>query len=123
MRKKRAYVALDLGAESGRVMLAEFDGEHISLSEVYRFANKPVRVLDHLHWPLLELWRAVKAGLAKVAMVRAITPQDPRWHETRHLLRSPRDSELRPASLHPSERTGSGVPLVVPTLHRRSSGT
>lgn len=67
MRKKRAFVALDLGAESGRVMLAEFDGEHISLSEVYRFANRPARVLDHLHWPLLELWREIKAGLAKVA--------------------------------------------------------
>ena len=67
MAKKTRYVALDLGAESGRVMLAEFDGDRLSLSESYRFANRPVRVLDGLHWDVLGLWRDIQTGLGKVS--------------------------------------------------------
>ena len=67
MASKRGFVALDLGAESGRAMLAEFDGHRLRLSEVYRFANRAVQVLDHLHWDVLRLWDEIKTGLAKVA--------------------------------------------------------
>lgn len=67
MAGTRAYAAIDLGAESGRAMLAAFDGSRLSLSEVYRFANRPVRVLDHLHWNVLGLFQDIKAGLARIA--------------------------------------------------------
>lgn len=67
MAKTRKFVALDLGAESGRVMLAQFDGARLELSDVYRFANRPIRVLDHLHWNVLQLFDEVKTGLARVA--------------------------------------------------------
>ena len=36
-------VAVDLGAQSGRVALGRFDGERLSVSEVHRFPNVPVR--------------------------------------------------------------------------------
>jgi sugar (pentulose or hexulose) kinase len=61
------FVALDLGAESGRTMLADFDGEHLCLSEVYRFPNFPICVLDHLHWNVLQLWGEIKSGLGKAS--------------------------------------------------------
>ena len=59
----RNVAAVDLGAESGRVMLAHFDGARVSLEEAHRFPNRPVRVRGHLFWDVLDLWREVMAGL------------------------------------------------------------
>lgn len=59
--------AVDLGAESGRVMRAAFDGRRLSLEEVHRFPNVPVRVLDSLHWDPLWLFSEIKRGLAACA--------------------------------------------------------
>ena len=36
------YIAIDLGAESGRVILGTLDSERIQLEEIHRFANGPV---------------------------------------------------------------------------------
>jgi rhamnulokinase len=57
--------AVDLGAESGRVMLARFDGQRLSIEEVHRFPNRPVTVRGHRLWNLLGLWDEVLAGLRK----------------------------------------------------------
>ena len=62
MSSQLEFLALDLGAESGRAMLGQFDGERIQLSEVYRFPNGPVRLLDGLHWDALRLWSEIKQG-------------------------------------------------------------
>ena len=40
----RYVLALDLGASSGRAMLAAYDGEKIRLREVHRFSNDPVAI-------------------------------------------------------------------------------
>jgi rhamnulokinase len=58
------FLALDLGAESGRAMLGQFDGERLQLSQVHRFPNEPVRLPDGLHWDVLRLWSEVKQGIA-----------------------------------------------------------
>ena len=58
------FLAFDLGAESGRAMLGRFDGERLSLEEVHRFPNGPVRVFDSLHWDVLRLFDEMKKGLA-----------------------------------------------------------
>ena len=65
MSRQFSFLALDLGAESGRAMLGQFDGERIQLSEVYRFPNGPVRLPDGLHWDVLRLWSEIKQGLAR----------------------------------------------------------
>jgi rhamnulokinase len=59
------FLALDLGAESGRAMLGRFDGSRLELSEVHRFANVPVCLPDGLHWDILHLWTEIKHGLAR----------------------------------------------------------
>jgi rhamnulokinase len=59
------YLAVDLGAESGRVVLGRFDGGRVSLEEVHRFPNTPVRLPDALHWDVLCLHSEIKNGLAK----------------------------------------------------------
>jgi rhamnulokinase len=60
-----AYLAVDLGAESGRAVLGRFDGERIILEEVHRFPNMPIRLPDGLHWDVLGIAREVKDGIAK----------------------------------------------------------
>ncbi|MFB7897554.1 rhamnulokinase family protein [Streptomyces xiamenensis] len=59
----RDFAAVDLGASSGRVMLARAGGGELSLREAHRFANRPVRVLGTLHWDVLALWDGVLTGL------------------------------------------------------------
>jgi rhamnulokinase len=61
------YLAIDLGAESGRGLLGRFDGERLALEELHRFPNGPSRVYDTLHWDLPRLWQEVKTALAKAA--------------------------------------------------------
>lgn len=57
-------IAVDLGAESGRVMRADFDGERLSLSEVNRFSNTAVRARGTLYWDVLRQWRHIAEGIA-----------------------------------------------------------
>ena len=57
--------AVDLGATSGRVMLGHVGSDQLSLEEVQRFPNEPVRTTDGLHWSILELYRNVLIGLRK----------------------------------------------------------
>ncbi len=59
------FLAVDLGAESGRATLGLFDGERVSLREVHRFPNVPVRLPDGLHWDALRILQEVKGGMAK----------------------------------------------------------
>jgi len=62
------YLAIDLGAESGRAITGRFDGERLTLSEDHRFANTPVQLPDGLYWDVLSLYRetvaSIRAGLA-----------------------------------------------------------
>ncbi|MBI4673082.1 MAG: rhamnulokinase [Chloroflexi bacterium] len=67
MSRATHFVAFDLGAESGRAMLASFDGERITLQEAHRFPNVPVRVRGSLHWDALGLFDEIKRGLIQVA--------------------------------------------------------
>jgi rhamnulokinase len=61
------YLAIDLGAESGRAMLGAFDGERLSLAELHRFPNIPVRLHDGLRWDVLRLWHEIKDALRLAA--------------------------------------------------------
>jgi rhamnulokinase len=55
--------AVDLGAQSGRVALARFDGERLELVRLHRFRNDPVSLRGTLHWDLLGLYGDVLGGL------------------------------------------------------------
>jgi len=60
---EKAYLAIDMGASSGRHLAGLFDGERLRLEEVYRFENGPVEVAGSLFWDLLGLWTHVRKGL------------------------------------------------------------
>jgi len=61
------FLAIDLGASSGRVMLGRWDGHRIGLRELHRFPNGPVEVQGHLHWDVHRLWQEIKHGLQRYA--------------------------------------------------------
>ena len=65
MAETRRYLAVDLGASSGRVVLGQWDGSRFALSEIHRFPNGPVRVQDGLHSDVLGLWREINDGIAR----------------------------------------------------------
>lgn len=61
------FLAVDLGASNGRVLLGRWDGTRFHLQVLHRFPNGPVNVLGHLYWDVLRLWTEIKAGLARYA--------------------------------------------------------
>ena len=63
MAESANFLAVDLGASSGRVLLGTLTGERFELRELRRFANGPVRVRDSLYWNPLELWRQLQEAL------------------------------------------------------------
>jgi len=64
MGSKHNYLAIDLGAESGRVMIGTLAKDRFSLMEAHRFANFPVRLPDGIHWDVLRIWSEIKAGIS-----------------------------------------------------------
>ncbi|MFL5734915.1 MAG: rhamnulokinase family protein [Chloroflexia bacterium] len=67
MERVSSYIAVDLGASGGRVLLGCWDGARFELKELHRFVNEPVWVMGHLHWDVLRLWAEIKAGLSRYA--------------------------------------------------------
>ncbi len=67
MDQATLYLAVDLGASSGRQVLGRWDGTRFTLQDVHRFPNGPVNVLGHLYTDVLRLWEEVKIGLTRLA--------------------------------------------------------
>ncbi|MEZ5940693.1 MAG: rhamnulokinase [Planctomycetaceae bacterium] len=64
---ERIYLAVDLGAESGRVIAGLFDGSTIELDEIHRFSNGPLPLAGTRRWDVLRLWSDIVEGLKKAA--------------------------------------------------------
>src|SRR5512139_1028468 len=64
MTNAHHYLAVDLGAESGRTILGALDGDRLTLTETHRFPNGRVRINDGIHWDVLRLWNEIKSGIA-----------------------------------------------------------
>ena len=62
-----AYIAIDLGAESGRVIIGVLENECLRLEEIHRFLHEPVWLPTGLHWNITGIWREIIAGLRKAA--------------------------------------------------------
>ena len=63
MNSKRIVLAVDLGAGSGRVLAAIYDGTRLELDELNRFSNEPVKEADGWHWNLEQLFGHIKQGI------------------------------------------------------------
>ncbi|GAB5537647.1 MAG: rhamnulokinase family protein [Rubricoccaceae bacterium] len=63
MSDSLSYLAIDLGASSGRSVVGTLDGGRVELAEVHRFQTPLVERDGHLFWDLDVLWRELEAGL------------------------------------------------------------
>jgi len=61
------YLAVDLGAESGRVMLGGLHNGRVELEELHRFATGPLLVGGTMRWDLMHLFSEMKTGFRKAA--------------------------------------------------------
>ncbi|NGZ75360.1 rhamnulokinase [Saccharibacillus alkalitolerans] len=59
----KRVLAVDLGASSGRVMLAGYDGARLELREIHRFDNVPVEDGGGLYWDAEGLLAEIKTGI------------------------------------------------------------
>lgn len=64
--QSRPYLAFDLGAESGRAVLARLQAGILTTEEVHRFRNDPVEYGGSLHWDVARLWFEVRTALDRV---------------------------------------------------------
>jgi rhamnulokinase len=67
MKNGTYIVAVDLGAESGRVVLCRWTGEEGTLEEIHRFPNGAREEAGHLVWDVERLWQEILKGLRLAA--------------------------------------------------------
>ncbi|GAA3563631.1 rhamnulokinase family protein [Nonomuraea rosea] len=112
----RRFAAVDLGASSGRVMLADLS-DGLRLTEAHRFPNGPVRVAGRLYWDILGLYREILTGLRNAGPVSSIGVDS--WavdygllDESGALLGNPvhyRDDRTRGVAEHVAETAGAAT--------------
>jgi len=73
MAEVKKYIAVDLGAESGRVMIGSVSSDKIVLEEIHRFGNGPIEEDGALKWDFDKLMTEIRTGISKVA--RAVGAQ------------------------------------------------
>ncbi|MCM8833659.1 MAG: rhamnulokinase, partial [Candidatus Omnitrophica bacterium] len=57
---KKNYIAIDLGAESGRGIIGNFDGNKLIIEEIHRFPTYNTIIFNHRFWNLMSLFEEVK---------------------------------------------------------------
>jgi sugar (pentulose or hexulose) kinase len=67
MAENANYIAVDLGAESGRVMLGRIADGRLTLEQVHRFSNGPVQEQGTLRWDFSRLLTEIKTGIGMAA--------------------------------------------------------
>jgi rhamnulokinase len=59
------FLAIDLGASSGRAIVGALDGDRIQMCDVHRFPTPLVEERGHLYWAIDALWEQVQRSLDK----------------------------------------------------------
>jgi len=57
------FIALDLGASSGRAVLGKFQKQALEIEEIHRFENIPVEIQGTLYWDAPMLFREICNGI------------------------------------------------------------
>lgn len=64
----KKVLAFDLGASSGRGIIATLDGGKITLDEIHRFENDGVNVRGTLYWDIIYLFNQIKQGIVNARL-------------------------------------------------------
>ncbi len=66
------FLAIDLGAESGRAILGRLSDSQLEIEELHRFPNTPVRTPTGLYWDTFRLFHEIQEGLRVAGRDRKI---------------------------------------------------
>ena len=69
-----SYLAADLGAESGRLMLGSLAGGRLEIEEIRRFPNQPVELPSGMYWDAFRLFHEIVEGLTIAGRERHLKP-------------------------------------------------
>lgn len=61
------YLAIDLGAESGRIIHGSLKNGRLQMKEIHRFSNGAITANGTLRWDIVRIFREIRIGLAKGA--------------------------------------------------------
>ncbi len=107
------YLACDLGADSGRLILGTLDAGKISLEELHRFPTGATKVAGALHWEFDRLLNELKTGLKKAAArnlpIAGISTDS--WGVD-YVLYDERGLPMTPVWCYRDSRTAAGVEIV-----------
>ena len=67
------YLAIDIGASSGRHIIGWMEDDKLKLEEVYRFENRQIYINGHDCWDTENLWHGIINGL-KACKEKGMTP-------------------------------------------------
>lgn len=68
MIKKSAYIAIDMGAGSIRIILGKLS-DKLSIQEIHRLDNEPLNINNQLHWDLDKIESGISYGIKKALEV------------------------------------------------------
>lgn len=68
----KKFLAIDLGASSGRGIVGECDGKTLSLKEIHRFSNDPVLTPSGFFWDTFRLLFEIKTAINKAALAGGV---------------------------------------------------
>lgn len=105
MTKK--VLAIDLGASSGRGIVAEFDGKTLTLEEIERFNNTPVALMGTTYWDVLRLFHHIKNCILKAKPYDVESLAIDTWGVDFALL--DRDGVLQGNPVHYRDRRTNGM--------------
>lgn len=112
MRKDK-YLAIDIGASSGRHIIGyKNEKDEIILEEVYRFNNQMTEYNDHLIWDIDNIFQEVKNGI-KIALKKypnIKTMSIDTWGVDYVLING--DKTIYPVFAYRDNRTNSVIPMV-----------
>ena len=113
------YLAIDIGASSGRHIVGWAENGEIRTEEVYRFPNGVTELDGHLTWDIDALLGHVKKGIeiakAKYPQIESLSVDT--WGVDYVLMSG--DEEVRPCYAYRDGRTGT----VIPRVHEKLSFT
>jgi rhamnulokinase len=72
MNSQAAFLAFDMGAESGRALLGRVQSGLLSVEEIHRFPNGPVLYNEELHWDAPRLWSEMRSALAQAGSLAGV---------------------------------------------------
>lgn len=106
------YLAIDIGASSGRHIVGRRDGGEVKTKEVYRFPNGVTERDEHLTWDVIELMFHVKHGIDRAldefGALESFSIDT--WGCDYVLLRG--EEEVRPCYAYRDGRTEAVIPAV-----------